>query len=105
MSYEVQKQALEHDATIWDDTSTELGRAGSSARAISVTTNAVSIVGSGAGLEASYTATRDVVADLLDQGSTATDTMAHTLRRVRRQYDADDEAAMRLIGDQWTPVE
>lgn len=105
MSFEVQLQALGHDARIWDRTSEVLDTASSSADGIVVTTISASVVGDATGFTSSYADLQSFVADLLTQGSTATRTMASTLRDVRRQYEADDDAAMTRIGAEWAPVD
>lgn len=105
MGYEVQLEALEHDAKIWDRTSEVLGDAATSARGIVVTTISTSVVADATGFNGAYADLQDFVAGILDGGSTATDTMAATLRDVKRQYEADDQSALTRIGAQWAPVE
>ncbi len=104
MGYEVQLEALEHDARIWDSTSDVLSGAASDARGIVVTTISSSVVADATGFNSTYADIQDFVAGLLDEGATATDTMAATLRDVKRQYDADDESALTRIGAEWAPV-
>ncbi len=105
MSYEVQLEALGHDARIWDETSDVLGAASSSASGITVTTISSSVVADATGFNGAYSELQTFVSGLLAEGSTATGTMASTLRDVRKQYEADDAAAMTRIGAEWAPVE
>ena len=104
MGYEVQLEALEHDAKIWDATSDVLDDAASAARTITVSTISTSDVADATGFNGVYDDIQDFVAGILDGGESATDTMAQTLRDVKRQYDADDQAALGRIGAQWAPV-
>lgn len=105
MSYEVQLEALGHDAKIWDRTSEVLGSASTSAWGIPVTTMTTSVVGDATGFNGAYAELQGFVAGLLAEGSTTTGAMASTLRDVRKQYEADDAAAMTRIGAEWAPVE
>ena len=105
MSYEVQLEALGHDAKIWDETSDVLSTASSSAAGITVTTISSSVVADATGFNSAYSELQTFVSGLLSEGSTATGTMASTLRDVRKQYEADDAAAMTRIGAEWAPVE
>ncbi|WP_392545137.1 hypothetical protein [Oryzobacter telluris] len=105
MGYEVQLEALEHDAKIWDRTSDVLDDAAGEARSITVTTISTSVIADATGFNSAYADLQDFVAGILDGGATATDTMAATLRDVKRQYEADDDAALRRIGAEWSPVE
>lgn len=105
MSYEVQLEALGHDAKIWDETSDALGTASSSAAGITVTTISSSVVADATGFNSAYSELQTFVSGLLSEGSAATGTMASTLRDVRKQYEADDAAAMTRIGAEWAPVE
>ncbi len=105
MSYEVQLEALGHDAKIWDRTSDVLSTASSSASGITVTTITSSVVADATGFNSAYSELQTFVSGLLSEGSSATGTMASTLRDVRKQYEADDAAAMTRIGAEWAPVE
>ncbi|MBM6404973.1 hypothetical protein JQN72_12045 [Phycicoccus sp. CSK15P-2] len=105
MSFEVQKEALEHDAKIWDATGDTLSTAAGAARGIVLSTNAVSFVGDATGFTSTYADIQSFVAGLLDEGSAASSDMATTLRDVRKQYEADEQSAAQRIGDQWSPVE
>lgn len=105
MTYEVQLEALGHDAKIWDATSDVLSTASTSASGITVTTITSSVLGDATGFNDAYAELRTFVSGLLAEGSTATGTMASTLRDVRKQYEADDAAATTRIGAEWAPVE
>ena len=105
MSYEVQLEALGHDAKIWDTTSDALSTASTSASGITVTTNTSSMIADATGFNGAYADLQTFVAALLAEGSTTTGAMASTLRDVRKQYEADDVAAMTRIGAEWAPVE
>lgn len=105
MSYEVQLEALGHDAKIWDATSDALGTASASASAVTVTTNTSSVIADVTGFNGAYAELQTFVSGLLAEGSTATGAMATTLRDVRKQYESDDAAAMTRIGAEWAPVE
>ena len=105
MSYEVQLEALGHDAKIWDATSDALSAASTSASGITVNTITSSVVADGTGFNSAYAELQTFVANLLAEGSTTTGAMASTLRDVRKQYEADDAAAMTRIGAEWAPVE
>lgn len=105
MGFEVQRAALEHDAKIWAETSTTLSSASSSASGLSLSTNAVSVVGDATGFTGTYADIQDFVVGLLSDGSSATSTMAATLRDVKKQYEADEQSAVSRIGAEWSPVE
>ncbi len=105
MGFEVQLQALEHDAAIWEETGEVLGAASAAAAGLGLTTNALSVVADATGFTGTYAEIRDVVAGLLADGASATATMARTLRDVRKQYEADEDAAATRIGADWAPVE
>lgn len=105
MSYEVQLEALEHDARIWVKTSETLSTASTNASGITVNTITTSIVADGTGFNSAYADVQTFVAGILTQGAGATDTMATTLRDVRTQYENDDAAARAKIGAEWAPVE
>jgi len=105
MSYEVQLEAMGHDAKIWDRTSEVLSTASSSASGITVTTITSSVVADATGFNSAYADLQTFVAGLLSEGSAATGTMASTLRDVKKQYEADDASARTRIGAEWSPVE
>ncbi|MEO5609105.1 MAG: hypothetical protein ABIQ61_12555 [Ornithinibacter sp.] len=105
MSFEVQKQALEHDAKIWEVTSETLSGASTSASGLHLTTTALSVVADATGFASSYASIQQFVVSLLADGSSATSNMASTLRSVKKQYEADEDAAVTRIGAQWSPVE
>ncbi len=105
MGYEVQLEALGHDARIWDRTSEVLATAATSASGLTVSTVTASVVADAAGFTSTYADLQPFVVGLLRQGSTATGAMASTLRDVRRQYLEDDASATTRIGAEWAPVE
>jgi hypothetical protein len=72
---------------------------------ITVNTITSSVVADGTGFNSAYAELQTFVANLLAEGSTTTGAMASTLRNVRKQYEADDAAAMTRIGAEWAPVE
>lgn len=105
MSFEVQREALEHDAKIWEATAGVLSTSSTSAAGLDMSTNALSIVSDFTGFTSTYSTIQDFVVGLLSDGSTATSTMAATLRDVKKQYEADETAAAARIGAEWSPVQ
>ncbi len=105
MGFEVQREALEHDAKIWTTTSEVLSGASASASGLDLRTNALSVVADLTGYTSTYADIQDFVVGLLADGSGATSTMAGTLRDVKKQYEADEDAAATRIGAEWAPVE
>jgi hypothetical protein len=105
MGFEVQREALEHDAKIWAETGEVLSTSSSSAAGLDLNTIALSVVADATGFTSAYGTIQDFVVGLLSEGSTATSTMAATLRDVKKQYEADEAAAVARIGAEWSPVE
>ncbi|HYN66418.1 MAG TPA: hypothetical protein VES93_05970 [Ornithinibacter sp.] len=70
-----------------------------------MTTISTSVVADATGFNSAHGELQTFVSGLLSEGSTAPGTMASTLRDVRKQYEADDAAAMTRIGAEWAPVE
>jgi hypothetical protein len=105
MGFEVQREALEHDAKIWEETGNVLSTSSTSAAGLDLNTIALSVVADATGFTSSYTSIQDFVVGLLADGSTATSTMASTLRDVKKQYEADEAAAVARIGAEWSPVQ
>ena len=105
MSYEVQREALIHDAKIWEKTADTLDDAKTSADSLDISSNTTSVVGGLSGFDSEYASLQTFVSGLLGDGGTLTEKMGTTLRDVEKQYAGDDAAALAAIGAEWSPVE
>ena len=93
--------ALSHDATTWDDVSSTLSSAATSASGEFLDDDQFSWAGSATGLTATYAALKDKIAGLCAGGSQETAAAAQELRNVKTTYEGTDEAAKNKLHGVW----
>ncbi|MFC7488015.1 hypothetical protein ACOCJ7_18375 [Knoellia sp. CPCC 206453] len=103
MSFEVALQALGDDAAVWDDVSSTLSTATTSASSLTLSTSQLSWAADVVGLTTTYESMRAKIERLLREGTTETDTIAANLRTVKTTYEGHDEAAKQRLAAAWSP--
>jgi len=103
MTYEVALEALASDATMWDDTSTTLLTASTSAWDQSLGVSELSWAADVVGLNTTYAFLQGKVAGLLSEGSTETGNIASTLRAIKKNYEDDEQRAEAAYQRAWEP--
>lgn len=105
MSFQVALQALGADAGVWDDVSTALDGATTSASGLTLTTAQLSWAAEVIGLTTTYEAMRAKTERLLGEGATETSTIAEGLRTVKTTYEGSDEGAKARLESAWAPID
>lgn len=103
MSVTVAFEALEHDAGMWDDVSSTLSSASSSARGLTLSTTSLSWAAEVIGLVDVYEAARARVEQLLSEGATETGVIASTLLQVKAAYQSADTTRQAAYDGIWEP--
>ncbi len=104
MTYEVALDDLTADAKTWDETSSALQTASSSAWAQNLATGDLSWAAEVVGLTSTYAALRAKVAGLLSEGATETGNISSTLIAVRRNYAENEQQAQHSYRGLWEPA-
>ncbi len=101
MTYKVALDALAKDATIWDDTSSTLSSASTSAAGLTLTDDDFSWVGSSTGVSSTYYQLQYRLVALLSDGDRQTTHVADTLRNIKKAYEENEDAAEARYQGQW----
>ncbi|MFQ6172657.1 hypothetical protein ACK8HX_13695 [Oryzobacter sp. R7] len=105
MSFRVALEALSADAGVWDEVSTTLDGASTTAAGLGLTTSQLSWAAEVVGLTATYESMRAKTERLLGEGATQTSTIAEGLRTVKTTYEGSDEAAKQRLESAWAPID
>jgi len=82
--------ALEKDAVVWDNASSDLGGGSTAVTGLTLDTGAMSWAAEVTGLTTTYADFLTHVSGLLDEGKTNTAQIAEGLRTVKRSYESAD---------------
>jgi hypothetical protein len=94
-------EALRHDATVWDEVSGVLDRAGQEAASLTLGESQLSWASVPTGLLDTYTEIQRKVAVLLGEGRTVTRDLSVTLDQVATAYQLSDERAAARFEGEW----
>lgn len=103
MTYEVALRALATDATMWDETSSVLLTASTSAWDQNLGTSELSWAADVVGLTTTYCLLQSKVAALLSEGSTETANIASTLLAIKKSYEDNEQRAESAYRGAWEP--
>ncbi len=104
MTYEVQLAALKTDADTWDQTSSTLLSASTSAWGLSLGEYELSWAAEAVGLTTTYTSIQGKVAGLLSEGSTETGNISSTLLTIKHNYELNEDSAEEQYRGAWEPI-
>lgn len=104
MTYEVQLAALKTDADMWDQTSSDLLTACTSAWGLNLGEYELSWAAEVVGLTTTYSSIQSKVAGLLSEGSTETGNISSTLMTIRHNYEQNEDNAEQEYKGAWVPI-